>query len=325
MGEVEPRVRAALDILFDPAWYEDRYVDHLQPGQDPLAHFLSAGASRRLSPHVLFDADWYAVRHGLSENDDAFAHFVLQGEREGSPPSPYFDVTWYRSANPDVAAAGVNSLVHYVEFGRAEGRLSSPMFDPTTVAPLRFWPLARDTSIDRREVLRLAPRPTTLSRLLRAEEATSFLDPAAVRQVLLQTRSLGSHRFVGEGLAIGGVRGVLHESDGGVLAVPGAEVGWALAHVTHAVAPSIDTAVHLLGLDMTRDTAQLERWAARVREAVGETSAPYLLVDEAMPAQVATRLISAAGPTSRAYRVPPGRLLAVQHLTLLDIEHSVDL
>ena len=317
---MEPRVRAALDILFDPAWYEDRYVDHLQPGQDPLAHFLSAGASRRLSPHVLFDADWYAVRHGLSENDDAFAHFMLQGEREGSPPSPYFDVTWYRSTNPDVAAAGVNSLVHYVEFGRGEGRLPSPMFDPTTVAPLRFWPLARDTSIDRREVLRLAPRPTTLSRLLRAEEATSFLDPTAVRQILLQTRPLASHQFVGDGLVIGGVRGVLHDSEGGVLTVPGAEVGWALAHVTHAVAPSIDTAVHLLGLETPRDTARLERWAARVREATREASAPYLLIDLALPAQVATGLLSAAGAASRAYRIPRGRLLMVRHLTFIDFD-----
>jgi hypothetical protein len=41
---------------------------------------------------------------------------------EGRDPSPAFDTTSYLSANPDVAAAHVNPLVHFLQSGHYEGR-----------------------------------------------------------------------------------------------------------------------------------------------------------------------------------------------------------
>jgi len=50
-------------------------------------------------------------------------HYLAVGGFEGLDPSAEFDSDWYRINNPDVAAAGVNPLVHYVRYGQQEGRL----------------------------------------------------------------------------------------------------------------------------------------------------------------------------------------------------------
>jgi hypothetical protein len=44
------------------------------------------------------------------------------GFRNGCNPSPLFDTDYYLGTYPDVAAAGVNPLIHYLKWGRAEGR-----------------------------------------------------------------------------------------------------------------------------------------------------------------------------------------------------------
>jgi len=71
----------------------------------------------------LFDAACYARASGAKGNErDLIRHFLEHGEAELLSPSDEFDVAFYRHTNPDVAAAGVNSLLHYLEHGAAEGR-----------------------------------------------------------------------------------------------------------------------------------------------------------------------------------------------------------
>jgi GT2 family glycosyltransferase/glycosyltransferase involved in cell wall biosynthesis len=79
----------------------------------------------------LFDTDWY-----LAQNPDvaaaginALVHYLRNGAAEGRDPNPLFDTDWYLARNPDVAAAGINPLVHYLRNGAAEGRNPSPSFD----------------------------------------------------------------------------------------------------------------------------------------------------------------------------------------------------
>lgn len=324
MSEVWPQLRAALDVLFDPDEYAARYAGRLAPGQTPLEHFLSTGLRQGLSPHRLFDPAWYAARHGLSATENAFAHFIARGERAGLAPGPYFDVVWYRRTNADVAAADVNSLVHYVEFGRREGRLPSPLFDPATpTGDSGAWLLDEADTGDPRWLLSHALRPTTLSRLLRAQEASSFIDPEAVRQIVVRTRPARGAGRIADAVVIGGARGVLQDDGPGMLLAPGAETGWALANVTHAVAPPIGSAIHLLGLGEPCDTAQLDRWAGAVRDAAGAVASPHLLVDEALPAPVRDRLRTAAGPASTVFRVPARRLMHVRDLTMLDVTSAM--
>ena len=89
---------------------------------------------RRLALHYriiaaspLFDAQWY-----LSANPDVAAakldpvlHYLLNGAREGRSPGPKFSGAEYHRANPDVPKSEANPLVHYVLYGHKEGRPAS--------------------------------------------------------------------------------------------------------------------------------------------------------------------------------------------------------
>jgi hypothetical protein len=62
---------------------------------------------------------------------DALVHYNTFGFKEGRDPNAYFDTSGYLEAYDDVAAAGVNPLRHYLEFGAREGRDPSTAFDTT--------------------------------------------------------------------------------------------------------------------------------------------------------------------------------------------------
>lgn len=76
--------------LFDLNWFMGQYRDRLQPGENPLAHYLAHG-----------------VEAGLN-------------------PSPGFDTRYYLESNPDVARAGIHPFAHYVLQGCTEGRRPFP-------------------------------------------------------------------------------------------------------------------------------------------------------------------------------------------------------
>ena len=104
-------------------------------------------AQRVIQNSPLFDGDWY-----LRGNPDVAAaginplvHFLSWGAAEGRNPSPYFDTGWYCQQNPDVVAAGVNPLSHYVQWGMREKR--------TPLPPDRHFFLARDNSGDAKHLL----------------------------------------------------------------------------------------------------------------------------------------------------------------------------
>jgi hypothetical protein len=80
----------------------------------------------------LFDAEYYLA----SDPDVAAAgvnpllHFIVQGAFEGRKPHPLFDTAFYLRKYPDVAAANTNPLGHYLKYGAAERRQPNPLFDP---------------------------------------------------------------------------------------------------------------------------------------------------------------------------------------------------
>ena len=73
-----------------------------------------------------FDAGFYRRRNPDLEgtDDDLFRHFMTTGWKEGRNPSGRFDVGYYLWANPDVAAAGINPLLHYSLHSSTEIRRS---------------------------------------------------------------------------------------------------------------------------------------------------------------------------------------------------------
>ena len=64
----------------------------------------------------------------------ALRHYLRHGAAAGAEPHSGFDAAGYLAANADVAAAGVDPLVHYALYGAAEGRLPRPAA-PCPVAP----------------------------------------------------------------------------------------------------------------------------------------------------------------------------------------------
>jgi serralysin len=73
------------------------------------------------------DADWYrATYHDIRQgNMDPVRHYSDTGWREGRDPNSRFSTMDYLEANPDVADAKINPLVHFLRSGRTEGRLAT--------------------------------------------------------------------------------------------------------------------------------------------------------------------------------------------------------
>lgn len=90
------------------------------------------GASRRqrrellstIAGSGLFDGQWYLSEYPdvAAAGLDPLVHFAENGWREGRDPGPSFRTSAYLKVNPDVARTGGNPLLHYIEYGRSEGR-----------------------------------------------------------------------------------------------------------------------------------------------------------------------------------------------------------
>jgi|GEM_PF-1172061 len=65
---------------------------------------------------------------GLTWAQFAENHYNTFGRFEGSNPNSVFNTTEYLTANPDVAAAGVNPFQHFLTFGVNEGRSPNASF-----------------------------------------------------------------------------------------------------------------------------------------------------------------------------------------------------
>jgi|GEM_PF-6663654 len=114
-----------LTTLFDGGWYSNQAKIRFFR----LRHYLRTGYKKGLSPHPLFDPDYY-IRYnclnGLTKNP--LLHFLSVGGVAGLSPHKLFDARWYNSRYADVAESRMNPLLHYLKFGYAEGRDPSPVF-----------------------------------------------------------------------------------------------------------------------------------------------------------------------------------------------------
>jgi len=136
---------------FDTKYYVAQNPDVAAAGVNPLAHYLATGqkegrqaypepiipvdqtaeTAARISESGLFDPAWYLTTYPdvAAAGVDPVVHFVADGVLEGRSPSALFDTSFYLSRNPDVGASGVNPLLHYLTEGAAEGRDPSALFD----------------------------------------------------------------------------------------------------------------------------------------------------------------------------------------------------
>lgn len=79
----------------------------------------------------LFDADYYRATYPdvAAAGVNPLLHFIVAGAFEGRDPHPLFNTGFYLCTYPDVAASRMNPVAHYLKFGAAEGRAPHPLFD----------------------------------------------------------------------------------------------------------------------------------------------------------------------------------------------------
>jgi glycosyltransferase involved in cell wall biosynthesis len=79
-----------------------------------------------------FDAAWYLEHYPdvAANGVDPLVHFEQYGRREHRSPSPYFDPQWYFDEYPDVVDAECDPLGHYLAYGIEEDRRPNQFFDP---------------------------------------------------------------------------------------------------------------------------------------------------------------------------------------------------
>ncbi|MBM3595356.1 MAG: glycosyltransferase [Alphaproteobacteria bacterium] len=98
-----------------------------------LKVYLSDPRNRTVSPHPLFDSEFYLTAYPDVADSGMFplVHYVMHGWREGRDPHPLFPNDWYLAQNPDVVAHGqLSPLDHYLMHGWKEGRWPNPLFNP---------------------------------------------------------------------------------------------------------------------------------------------------------------------------------------------------
>lgn len=79
----------------------------------------------------LFDEKFYVENNPdiAAAGLDPVLHYVMYGAAEGRNPHPLFDSRYYWSRNPEVAQAGINPLYHFWIQGAASGCNPHPGFD----------------------------------------------------------------------------------------------------------------------------------------------------------------------------------------------------
>lgn len=90
----------------------------------PVAAAKSILAAARLRQSGEFDENYYLERAWdvRALGQDPVVHYVAAGASEGRDPSPGFCTKAYCRRYRDVARAGANPLLHYIRHGRREGR-----------------------------------------------------------------------------------------------------------------------------------------------------------------------------------------------------------
>jgi glycosyltransferase involved in cell wall biosynthesis/SAM-dependent methyltransferase len=114
--------------LFDGRYYQSRRGT-IDADVTPLEHYVQARP--RISPHPLFDSDYYLARYPdvAAAGVDPMLHYLAYGAAEGRDPHALFATAYYLEQYPDVRGAGLNPLVHYCRYGGREGRRPCQLFD----------------------------------------------------------------------------------------------------------------------------------------------------------------------------------------------------
>jgi tetratricopeptide (TPR) repeat protein len=139
-------------LWFDGAWYLTQYPQAAATRLDPFDYYARHGQAdghvpnsivaawgvtlhpplrmaetevirqtETIADSQLLDSQWYSGRYGVPA-EGAARHYVEAGAFLGADPNPFFSSAYYFKQNPDVAAQGLNPLVHCITSGFYAGR-----------------------------------------------------------------------------------------------------------------------------------------------------------------------------------------------------------
>ncbi|WP_102411424.1 hypothetical protein [Beduinella massiliensis] len=97
--------------------------DEKNRGKDMLKRTLKQYRNLcKINNSNYFDKKWYQNMYLVSQSVDPAKDYMQEGWLKGNDPSQHFSTMGYLRTHPDVAAQGINPLVHYELYGRKEGR-----------------------------------------------------------------------------------------------------------------------------------------------------------------------------------------------------------
>jgi len=114
-----------------------RLPEHARPFPTASAAGSGSGGTNEETlrgpwPNSLFDQDYYLARNPdvAATGLDPLVHFLEAGAKAGLNPNGLFDIKYYITQHPEVLDSGLNPLQHFVEYGCAQGFKPNPLFDP---------------------------------------------------------------------------------------------------------------------------------------------------------------------------------------------------
>jgi GT2 family glycosyltransferase len=99
-----PKALSPMEVaesVFDAAWYLQQAKGDDAGDKTPFEHWRDVGRHKGLSPHPLFDPQFYRselsdAKLGDVEAADLFLRFLTQSAEENADPHPCFSMQWYR-------------------------------------------------------------------------------------------------------------------------------------------------------------------------------------------------------------------------------------
>ncbi len=87
--------------------------------------------AKEIEASGFFDRQWYESQYPdvAAAGVDPLMHYIHQGWKESRSPHPLFDSAWYLSQTSNGSATGLNPLVHYLRRGRKTCASPHPFFD----------------------------------------------------------------------------------------------------------------------------------------------------------------------------------------------------
>lgn len=121
--------------LFDAEWYKRTHKDVEASGMDPLRHYVRYGFREGRAPNAATQNHRTGTADTKASLNLSFIPTSLRVRWQmfRLRLTGKFDARWYLATYQDVAASGMDPLLHYVRHGAAEGRAPNAM----TAAALR--------------------------------------------------------------------------------------------------------------------------------------------------------------------------------------------